>query len=245
MKNHFIRSCALNLADVFFARSCVHCGDAVEDSPYQFLCRECSEEVFFSNPPACTTCGFPFYGMLAGPRICPHCAELDPIFENGKTLFLTKGPARSMIHELKYNSGFYILQDAATMVAQSTHYQKYIDHATLVPVPLHPTKERERGYNQSEKIATMLAQATNQRSKVENILIRREYTKTQTRLNREQRHLNVKNAFALNSDAVVIPEHQYILVDDVFTTGSTLNACARVLHDAGATRLKVVTLGHG
>jgi ComF family protein len=150
-----------------------------------------------------------------------------------------------MIHELKYHSGFYVLQDAAAMVAQSPHYQSYIDDSILVPVPLHPTKQRERGYNQSEKIADMLSTATQGRSKVENLLIRRAYTQTQTRLNREQRHQNVKNAFALAPDTVVIPDHQYIIVDDVFTTGSTLNACARVLHDAGANRLKVVTLGHG
>ena len=161
------------------------------------------------------------------------------------TLFLAKGPARSMIHELKYNGGFYVLNDATKMIAQSPHYQQYIDNSTLIPVPLHPTKQRERGYNQSEKIANMLSEATKGRSKVLNMLIRREFTQTQTRLNREQRHQNVKNAFALAPNAVVIPNQQYILVDDVFTTGSTLNACARVLLEAGATRIKVVTLGHG
>lgn len=233
------------LADVFFARVCVHCNEMVEDSPYDFLCRSCSRDIFISAPPACSTCGYPFFGLLAGPKICPHCAELEPVFDQGKTLFLAKGPTRSMIHELKYHSGFYILKDTAKMIAEATYYQRYIDNSIFVPVPLHPAKERERGYNQSEKIACMLAETTDHRSKVENLLIRTEYTQTQTKLNREQRHRNVKNAFALAPDTVVIPNQQYILVDDVFTTGATLNACAQVLHNAGATQLKVVTLGHG
>ncbi len=233
------------LVDVFFARSCVHCGDAVEASPCDFLCRSCSQEIFIAKPPTCSTCGYPFFGMLAGPKICPHCAELDPVFDQGKTLFLAKGPARSIVHELKYHSGFYVLKDVATLIQQAPHFQNYIENAVLIPVPLHPTKLRDRGYNQSEKIAEMLAKASNGRSSVQNLLIRSQFTQTQTRLNREQRHRNVKNAFALMPDSVVIPDQSYILVDDVFTTGSTLNACARVLHEAGASRIKVVTLGHG
>lgn len=131
------------------------------------------------------------------------------------------------------------------MVTATRHYLNYIQDATLIPVPLHPTKLRERGFNQSEKIADMLISTTNHSSTVENLLIRQIYTQTQTRLNQLERHQNVKNAFALAPNAVLIPDQQYILVDDVFTTGSTLNACARVLCDAGATRLKVATIGHG
>jgi competence protein ComFC len=234
-----------SLADVFFPRSCVHCKEMVESSPYDFLCRACSREIILSAPPACSTCGYPFFGMLAGPQACPHCVELDPVFDRGQTLFLTKGPARSMIHDLKYHSGFYILKDVATMIAGAHYYQKYIQGAMLVPVPLHPTRLRERGFNQSEKIAHALAKASNGSSSVANLLIREVYTNTQTRLNREQRQQNVKNAFAMAQDAVVNPTQQYIIVDDVFTTGSTLNACASVLRESGATQVKVVTLGHG
>ena len=222
----------------------MHCQDAVEGSEYDFLCRGCSRELYLSKPPACTTCGYPFFGMIARPKLCPHCAELNPLFDQGKTLFLAKGPARSIIHELKYQAGFYVLEDVRKMILNAPHFQSYFEDAIIIPVPLHATKLRERGFNQSDRIAVMLARVTDA-AKVQNLLIRKVFTQTQTRLSRQARHQNVKNAFALAPDAVVIPDQTYILVDDVFTTGSTLNACAAVLRKAGVTQLKVATLGHG
>jgi len=244
IKSMLFKQLTQPLVEVFFPSSCLHCGDAVEYSDFQFLCRVCSRELFLSKPPICSTCGYPFFGMLAGPRVCPHCVELDPLFEQGKTLFLAKGPARSIIHVLKYQSGFYVLEDVKVMIAKVPHYKEYFDGAILIPVPLHPTKERERGFNQSLVIAKSLNEATEAKD-LQNLLVRTMYTQTQTRLSRAARHQNVKNAFALASDAVVIPNQTYILVDDVITTGSTLNACAAVLREAGANQVKVATLGHG
>ncbi len=229
--------------DLVFPRSCVHCSDVIEQSGYDFLCQACAREIFFSKPPACTICGYPFFGQLAGPKSCPHCAELNPTFEQGKTLFLAKGPARTLLHELKYRRGFYILKDLARMVAAADHYKHYLIGAQLVPVPLHPDKERDRGFNQSQEIAEMLGEIAE--APVSKILTRVQYTKTQTRLDRKARHRNVKNAFALAPNTHVIPDQTYILIDDVFTTGSTLNACANVLHQAGAEQIKVATIGHG
>ena len=196
------------IVEIFYPRSCLHCGDAVEHSDYQFFCNACSRELFLSNPPGCSTCGYPILGMLVSPRVCPHCAELDPLFEQGKTLFLAKGPARSIIHALKYQSGFYVLEDVKVVIAKS------LNDATMA-------------------------------KDLQNLLVRKAYTQTQTRLSRTARHQNVKNAFALASDAVVIPNQTYILIDDVITTGSTFNACAAALREAGATQIKVATLGHG
>ena len=131
------------------------------------------------------------------------------------------------------------------MVSRATHYLEYIRNTSLVPVPLHPVKLREREFNQSEKIAKVLVAATENSSRIEHLLIRKRYTQSQTRLNQAERYKNVKNAFALASNTVLIPNRNYVLVDDVFTTGSTLNACARVLRKAGATHIKVATIGHG
>jgi len=221
----------------------VHCSEIVDDSDYQFLCRHCARELIFAAPPACPTCGYPYFGQLAGPKVCPHCEELAPTFDTGKTLFLAKGPARTLLHELKYHSGFYILSDLARMAETQDHYLDYLADAQLVPVPLHPDKQRERGFNQSERLASTLASVANCR--VAHLLVRTKYTQTQTRLDRAARHQNVKNAFALAPNATVIPQQQYILIDDVFTTGSTLNACASVLREAGAQHIKVATIGHG
>lgn len=240
----FGRGLRHSFLDVFFPRSCVHCGSGADSERYQFLCQACSREVFLTRPPSCTTCGYPFFGILSGSRVCPHCEELEPVFDEGRTLFLAKGPPRSLIHELKYNSGFYILEDVKAMIRATPYYSNYFKDAILVPVPLHAVKARERGFNQSRMLAAAIESVTAAKA-MQDLLVRQVYTQTQTRLSRAARHQNVKNAFALAADAAVMADQTHILIDDVFTTGWTLNACAAVLRSAGVTRLKVATLGHG
>jgi ComF family protein len=233
------------IVDLVFPRSCLQCQVKVnEHSDYQFLCRDCSREIHFAHPPACTTCGYPFFGILAGPRKCPHCTELDPVFAQGKTLFLAKGPARALLHELKYRNGLYVLGDLSRMALSQHHYIRYLTDARLVPVPLHKDKLRERGYNQSLYIAQALAQIA-PGARVLDCLIRTRFTRTQTRLDRTARFQNMKNAFALTPSIHLNLQDSFILIDDVFTTGSTLNACAEVLRQAGAESIMVATLGHG
>ena len=217
----------------------------VDLSPYDFICSACALEITECRPPACNTCGHPFFGDIFKVKTCPHCTELDPAFDRGKALFIAKGAGRSLIHALKYRCGSYVLNDLYRMVTQAKHYLKYIQDAVLVPVPLHPTRLRERGFNQSERIARMLVRCAGNSTRIENLLIRKHYTKSQTQLNRSERYQNVKNAFTLAPDTVLASSKPYILVDDVFTTGSTLNACAHVLRKAGAKQVKVVTIGHG
>ena len=139
----FLKQLTQLVVEIFYPRSCLHCGDAVEDSDYQFLCSACSRELFLSNPPSCSTCGYPFFGMLAGPRVCPHCTELDPLFEQGKTLFLAKGPARSIIHALKYQFGFYVLEDVKVILCRIPQHQASNSTALLLRCPhsTHPVSD--------------------------------------------------------------------------------------------------------
>lgn len=243
--NAALRQIAQGMVDVVFPPECVHCGGLVEAGRLRHLCAGCDRRLEVVGPPHCPTCGHPFYGEMVGNRICPHCDALRPVFGEGKTAILLKGPGRSLIHAFKYHAGLQVLGDVVRIMADTPGYADYLAGAVLVPVPLHPRKLRERGFNQSRLLADCAVRACAGRASVEELLVRTVDTDSQTRFDREARRANLKNAFALGSAAAINPAQRYLLVDDVFTTGSTLNACAAVLRRGGGVRVDVVTLGHG
>jgi ComF family protein len=233
---------------VVFPPSCVHCRETVEsDGVYRHVCARCASQIEFVRGPRCTTCGHPFYGEMLPDteRMCPHCEGLAPAFREGRTAVLFKGPVRALVIELKYHRGLHVLADIAAIFQQADEVLDLGRGAVLVPVPLHPRKRRHRGYNQSELIAECLARAAGGDTRVEPLLRRVVDTTTQTAFDRRTRQANLKNAFALAEGARLDPALHYILVDDVFTTGSTLNSCALALRRAGCLNLDVVTFGHG
>jgi ComF family protein len=239
-------------ADVVFPPVCVHCRGLVEheettgEGPgWRHLCRRCVAQIDHVRAPHCTTCGHPFYGVVEGGRTCAKCEGLEPAFREGRTAVLFKGPVRSLVIELKYHHGLHVLADVAEILRRSPEVCAAARGAVLVPVPLHPRKSRERGYNQAALLAETLARVAGGGARVETPLRRRVDTATQTAFDRRTRLANLKNAFALARGADIDPKNHYLLVDDVFTTGSTLNSCARTLRRAGAVNLDVVTLGHG
>lgn len=246
MKQRLARAAGA-VADLVFPRSCIHCGGLPDhqDGGIAHLCTKCVEQLDFVNDPCCSTCGHPFYGELAGERMCPHCEGLAPAFRAGRTAVLCKRPARTLVHELKYRNGLYVLEDIGLIFRRSPAVLDFVRDATLIPVPLHPRKRRERGYNQSELIAQSLAAAAGGKTVVGHFLERQTDTVSQTTFDRRTRLTNLKNAFALLDKVAITAGHHYVLVDDVFTTGSTLNSCARVLRHAGCLNLDVITFGHG
>ncbi len=151
---------------------------------------------------------------------------------------------RDLLLAFKYHRSKHVLHDLAAVVQANEHFRGFLDGAVLVPVPLHPRKERERGFNQARLLADLLARQV-PGATVRSLLRRIVDTPTQTRLDRDQRRTNLKNAFAFAPDGTIESGDRYVLVDDVFTTGATLNACAGVLRRARLTNLDVATLGHG
>lgn len=234
------------LVNAVFPPVCVHCNALVEHAPeWPHVCARCVEQIDFVRAPHCTTCGHPFYGEIVGERLCPHCEALNPAYREGRTAVLLKGPARTLVHALKYHGQLHVLADIAAVWRRLPDLLDFVRGAVLVPVPLHPRKERERGYNQSALLAESLAEAAGGLTRVEKLLRRVTDTETQTHRDRRERQLNLKNAFALARGGAINAAQHYLLVDDVFTTGSTLNSCALVLRRAGAVNLDVVTFGHG
>ena len=230
---------------VLFPPVCVGCGGLVEASGYRHLCARCARALALIPGAAWAPCRQPDGAAIGGGSGCRP--DEDPAADLGRARAAVRleGPARALLLELKYRGGRQVLGDIAEIFRRSPALLAHVRGAVLVPVPLHPRKERERGFNQSALLAAVLARAAGGGTTVAGLLRRVVDTPTQTGLDRDRRRANLKNAFALASGAVLNARLRYILVDDVFTTGSTLNGCARVLRGAGCGVLDVATFGHG
>jgi ComF family protein len=239
-----LRKIVSGAGDIFFPRNCIVSGRPVDNPPWRYITSEGLAELHRVAAPHCDTCGFPFFGQLAGPQICPHCQDLEPVFRQGRTAVIAKGAARRMVHALKYEQGVHLAGDIARIMLTTGGMAEFLSGAAVVPVPLHPNRLRKRGYNQSSLIAKKLARL-HPALRVLTLLDRVKDTQTQTRLDREEREANVKKAFAVKARTVVDPAVRYVVLDDVFTTGATLNACCAALSEAGAVHLDVVTFAHG
>lgn len=234
------------LIAVVFPRACVACGGKVEDDGgLRHICARCERLLVVVGPPSCRTCGHPFDGEAGCDRGCGHCESLRPVFSEGRTAVLLRGPGRSLVHALKYHDSLHVLEDVQNLVRRAPEYLQFVAGKAVVPVPLHPRKLRERGYNQSLVLAETITRLAPGSTLCKQLLVRIIDTPSQTRLDRRQRRENLKNAFALAPGATINPGLSYLVVDDVFTTGATLNACAAVLRRAGAVKLDVATFGHG
>lgn len=228
-----------------FPSQCVGCGEVVDESSlYVSVCGACEPRVQTISSPKCLTCGFPFFGETESHGNCMHCEHLRPEFRQGWSIALFRGPLRGLIHELKYESGFWALRDIARLIRRAPGLEEFVGNAVLVAVPLHARKLRERGYNQSVLIADEIARALPASGR-DDLLVRALDTTSQTQFDRRDRIRNLKNAFSLRRNRAIEPAQRYIVVDDVFTTGSTLNACAAALRRAGARSVDVLAIGHG
>ncbi|QXD24238.1 ComF family protein [Opitutia bacterium ISCC 51] len=232
--------------DVVFPRNCVITGDLVEeDSPYRSISKSVGQKLFHVQATHCRTCGYPYFGaVMASDRACPKCKELKPLYGEGKTTILVEGIGRELIHKFKYEEATFLIQDFFSFFENCVGLDHYLDDAHLVPVPLHPRKFRERGFNQSEALcqALILLQPS---AKMAKILERTIDTPSQTLFSRKERMRNLKNAFRLAPHSNFEASKRYLIVDDVVTTGSTVNACTRALRKGGIQRIDILTLGHG
>ncbi len=223
---------------------CQLCGLARATPAESFVCRGCRAQVRFIEPPFCERCGCPFQGAITQPFECSNCRELQLEFRYARSAVEARDNVLEAIHRYKYNRALwfepFLAELLKTRAAPDLRGQGW---DWLVPVPLHPAKLREREFNQAERLARRLSTATG--IPVNTHLLRRARpTQTQTRLSREERQANVRNAFAFRRPHRLQGE-RVVVVDDVFTTGATTSACARVLRRAGAGDVCVWTVARG
>jgi len=172
---------------------------------------------------------------------CPACPGRTFYFDGAFSGFQFNRPLQDLIHQLKYRNRPGIGRYVGSLLAKRVVGEPGIPHITaVVPVPLHPLRNRERGYNQSAHIARGISDETGI-PVLENVLARNLNTPTQTSLSPEARMANVEGVFEAGR-VEAVRGATVSLVDDIFTTGATVNSCARALLQAGAGRVFVLTI---
>jgi ComF family protein len=184
---------------------------------------------------------------MSGEFICPNCHGLELSFSFARAAYQGDSSSRQLIHDFKYGRQIHLARELARLMGHAfddSRFDPYLKNGLFVPVPLHWLRLRKRRFNQSEEIVKHLAKIHG--IPWVNALVRSRNTETQTRFSRKKRLENLRGAFRVRKKyKPVITNKQIILVDDVFTTGSTTNECAQNLLSRGADKVAVLTLIRG
>lgn len=223
--------------DLVYPPCCVLCRDRVFDDR-RVICDDCGSGLMSIDAPYCERCGHPLDTPVAS---CPACVGRTFYFDGACSGFEYNRPVQDLIHQLKYRNRPGVGRFLGSLLAKRVEREPGMAHITgVVPVPLHPLRKRERGYNQSAHIARGISEGTGI-PVLENVLARNRNTPTQTSLSPEARMANVEGVFEIGG-VEAVRGAAVLLVDDIFTTGATVNGCARVLLRAGARRIFVLTV---
>ena len=221
---------------------CAVCGCDLDRGRY--LCPACKETARRIEQPFCKTCSQPFDGAIEQEFTCSNCAQRRFHFECAVTCYRSRGIVRELMIRFKYQGEFYLRHPLGAWLAEGLADSRLSSekYDCLVPVPLHPVRERERQFNQAMALAKILSRHAG--TPVLDCLKRIRKTVTQTRFDRAERMENLLNAFQMRNNRSVQGK-DLVLIDDVFTTGSTVDECARVLKKSGAKSVRVLTVARG
>ena len=215
-----------------FPGRCLLCGENSLDS---LICRDCSADLPRTQGVRCPCCALPIAETAQGAVRCPNCERSPPRYDEVFAAFDYFFPVDRLIQGLKYG---HQLPLAAWFAQQLAAMPRPSGARIMLPMPLHRTRIRQRGFNQAQEIARHLAQQWEMPLDGQS-LIRQRDTPSQVNLSRQARLSNLRGAFECTRD---FSGQHLILVDDVVTSGSSVNACADVLKYHGATRVSVVTV---
>jgi len=225
--------------DLLFPPSCLSCGLSLPSSRVPLFCQDCFSRLRFISSPLCPCCGRLFQNGAGGDHFCGPCLTQKRHFRAARALLLYEDPIKPLIQQLKYHKKTFCLPSLAALMASSPNAFANEDVELILPVPLHKKKLRQRGFNQAQLLAESFF-PRDLRLKAD-ILFRIKETTAQTGLSGDERRRNMGNAFAVPAPEAVRGK-RILLIDDVFTTGTTVNECAKTLLKAGASDILVLTL---
>lgn len=238
MWNYFVEGC-LNL---IYPPHCLICRQyAPRQQPHELLCPSCQSKIALNRPPFCQKCSRHLKGPHPSP-LCQDCVQFHPAFDFAWSACLFQEPLRSLLHQFKYHQKTQMRHLLVHLMNTfiSTQHLDIAQFDALLPIPLHATRKRERGYNQSALLAQGLAREW-QIPLAKHILKRTQPTPSQTHLHQKERWTNLHEAFTMKP-FTSLKGRSILIIDDLLTTGATTSHAAKVLKQAGAKTVGVLTV---
>ncbi|MBQ1194321.1 MAG: ComF family protein [Lachnospiraceae bacterium] len=225
--------------DIVYPKVCPFCDGVIPMK--QHICVKCASKVDFVKEPRCKKCGKPV--IKEEQEYCEDCGDNRHLYNCGIASFVYSDVVKKSIYRFKYHNRRDYAVAYGNMIGN--HFKREIDRwgaEALIPVPIHRKKLHSRGYNQAKLLSDELSKILN--IPVDNqLLIRCNDTKPQKELSVCERRRNLENAFKITEN--VVKYRKIILVDDIYTTGSTIDACARVLLECGVKEIYYISLSIG
>jgi len=225
--------------DILFPLACLGCGSGLQGMPEIAFCQDCLPRVRLLKQPICTVCGMPFEQATGQNHHCGVCLRKSWYFRQARAAVHYQPPVSEAVRQFKYRASMQGLASFAVLVQQYLAEQPLEKPDLIVPVPLHTKRLRQRGFNQALVLCRKIFPLD--RKKIDpHVLARHHWVRPQTGLSGKERRRNVRNAFRV-CQPEKIKDKKVLLVDDVFTTGATVNECARILCKSQASAVDVFT----
>ncbi len=229
------------LQDILFPRRCPVC-DEITDNKADGVCRTCAEKIVYIKPPFCMKCGKQLWEEKE--EYCEDCSQKKHFYIQGTALY-EYGSMADSLFRFKYESrAEYAYFYGMELWKRRGQWLLSLKADALVPIPIHPSRMRRRGYNQASLIARELSRLSGIPVN-EELIVRTKRTKAQKELSERERQNNLKKAFKILQNDVKL--NTIVIIDDIYTTGSTIDAVAEMLLQAGVCKIyyMVMAIGRG
>ena len=227
--------------DLLFPPRCHICDIQMAVQRQSCICADCFTQLDYIQSPLCIRCGSQFEIFSgAKDRYCSDCLQDMPSFDTARSLLRYRSPLPGLLHRLKYRADSSVIGAIEAILAYNAKIWEQQKCELIIPVPLHAKRLRQRGFNQSQLLARLAFSGFQEKIAI-NLLLRAKNTTSQTGLSGLERRRNLKDAFFVTSTNMVKGRSVW-LVDDVFTTGTTVSECSKILKKNGASEVHVWTL---
>ena len=229
------------LVKFLYPNQCLLCEEQIaEESTF---CLNHYNQIKFISFPSCKICSRPINNESSEILKCAECEVKKPSYQSSTILFIYEKVISGMILSLKYHDNTYICKKLGRMFAQKLTRDKSVDFDIIAAVPLHKKRIKSRKYNQSVILGKHIASNLDGVKFITNLLVRTKFSKTQENLNKNERNKNLKNAFIVNPKyRDFVKDKNIILVDDVVTTGATIENCSLALKNYDANHIKIMAI---